>query len=164
MKKAWLIFALVLVVSTQLVVLSSFHDVEVNTFASGNSVVGVYKWDYVQGSLYVSIMPIPLNGSSSVRLVFPNGTAISIGSSGYSFLFPLPRTGDVLGNGAISGPLAISQSQPLNVTVFQSVGNVTSYVDNLEGVANQSLMPIDVYVLVVYGEAQVSVSGFGIGL
>ncbi len=163
MRRGWLILLLVIVISAQLLVLSSFHDVEVNGITTGNSVIAVSKWNYVQGSVYVSIMPIIQNGTGQVRMVFPNGTSIVI-TSQYSFVFQLPRTGDVFGNGAISGPLALSQNQPLNAAVSQNVGNVADYVSYLRGVSSSSLLPIDLYVFQVYGDAQVSVSGYGIAL
>ena len=163
MRKGWLVFFLVLVISGQLLVLSAFHDVEANGFVIGNSVIGVSKWNYDQGSVHVSITPIVQNTTGHVELVFPNGTSIVV-SSQYSFNLQLPRTGDVLGNGAISGPLALSQSQPLNVIISQNVGNITDQFNYLRGISSSSLLPIDLYLFAVYGEAQVSVSGYGIAL
>jgi hypothetical protein len=165
MRKGWLIFLLVLVISGQLVVLSSFHDVEIDGFATGNTVIGIAKWNYVQGVVRVSITPMApsSNGTSNVVMVLPNGTSRTFGST-YSFILQLPRTGDSLGNGAISGLLALSESQPLNVTVFQNVGNVPDYVNYLKGSSSNSLLPVDVYTIVIYGQADVLVSGYGIGL
>jgi hypothetical protein len=165
MRKGWLVFLFVLVISVQLVVLSSFHDVETGGIANGNSVIGIAKWNYVQGVVRVSISPIPptFNGTGIVDIVLPNGTSRTIESS-YTFTLQLPRTGDSFGNGAISGPLALSQSQPMNVTVFQNVGNVLDYTSYLKGSLSNSFLPIDVYAIAIYGQAQVSVSGYGMGL
>jgi hypothetical protein len=108
-------------------------------------------------------MPTTQNGTGHVELVFPNGSNLNI-TSEYSFIFQVPRTGDFWGNGAISGPLSLSQSQPLNVTVSPNVGNVVAYVNYLKGIETSSPAPIDLYVIAVYGDATVSVSGFGIAL
>jgi hypothetical protein len=159
MQKGWLILLLVVVISGQLVVLSSFHDVEANGFVLGNSVIAVAKWDYVQGSLHVTVTP----SAGQVELTFPDGTNMNI-SSTYSFTLQLPRTGDTAGNGAISGPVALSEDQPLNVVVSQNVGDVPSYLDNLKGGESTSPIPIDFYSIVVQGEAEITASGFGIAL
>lgn len=166
LKKAWVVFLLVLIICVQLVVLSSFHDVEANGLVTGNSVVVVAKWNYVQGSVHLSIMPIIQdNGTGHAELVLPNGTSIDLvssfaNSSPYSFTLQLPRTGDFFGNGGVNGTIALSQSQPLDATISQNVGNVNDYVDSISGITPS----VDVYVFVVYGQAQVSVSGYGIGL
>ena len=165
MRKGWLIFFLVLIISVQLVIFSSFHDVEVDSFANGNFVIAIAKWNYVQGVVRVSITPMApsSNGTGNVEMVLPNGTSRTIGST-YSFTLQLPRTGDTLGSGSISGPLALSQNQPLNVTVFQNVGNVPDYINSLKGSLSNSLLPFDFYTIVIYGQADVLVSGYGIGL
>ena len=166
MRKAWLIFLLVLVISAQLVVFSSFHDIEAGGIANGNSVIGIAKWNYAQGMVRISITPAAqdLNGTGNVQIVLPNGTSRTIGST-YTFNLQFPRSGDSLGvNGAISGPLALSQSQPMNVTVFQNVGNVADFVNTLKGGSSNSVIPIDVYVIAVYGQADVEISGYGMGI
>ena len=78
MRRAWLILLLILVISSQLALLSAFHD-EVDGFATGNTVIVVAKWDYVQGSERISITPQLLpNGTSQAEVVFPNGTSLHI--------------------------------------------------------------------------------------
>jgi len=149
----------------QLVVFSSFHDVEVDSFANGNSVIAIAKWNYVQGVVRVSISPMGLNpnGTGNVQIVLPNGTSRTVVSS-YSFTLQLPRTGDSASNGAISGPLPLTESQPMNLTISQNVGNVNGYINSLESGSSNSFLPIDYYMIVIYGQAEVSVSGFGMGI
>jgi len=175
MRKGWLVFVLVLIISAQLVVLSSFRDVEADGFANGNSVIAIAKWDYVQAGIRISVTPQPLsvtpqplNESEPVKLVFSNGTSISINST-YTITLQLPRTGDFFGNAAIGGTLALSEDQPLNAVVEQNVGNVTSYVNLLKESETSSAIPacmcsVDLYVLVVVGAAQVSVAAYGVSL
>jgi hypothetical protein len=173
MRKGWLIFILVLVIFGQALVLSSFHDVEVDSFANGTSVIAVAKWSYVQGSIYVTVMPMNVtvseNGTSQIEsgpvgLVFPNGTRVEVGQSGYSFLYSLPRSGDFLGNGGVSGPIGLTEAAPMNVTISQNVQNATSYEDYLKSVMSSSILPFDLYVFEIYGNAEVYVSGFGVAL
>jgi hypothetical protein len=158
MRRSWIIFLLVLVISVQLVVLSSFHDVEVDGFANGNSVIAVAKWNYVQGSVHITVIPM-----GPVELVFSDGSSLNI-TTQYSFTIQLPRTGDVFGNGAMSGPLALSQEEPLNLTLAQNVGSVSNYVSSIKQSESTSQIPIDLTAVAVYGEAEVVASGFGIGL
>jgi len=170
MRKGWLVFLLVLIISAQLVVLSSFRDAEADGFVNGNSVVAIAKWDYVQAGVRISVTPQPLSvtpqpagESGPVQLVFSNGTSIGINST-YTITLQLPRTGDFFGNGAISGTLALSEDQPLNAIVEQNVGDVSTYVNLLKESETSSAIPIDLYVLVVVGAAQVTVAVYGVAL
>ena len=172
MKRAWLVLVLILIISTQIAVLSAFHNVEVGGFASGNSVLTVAKWDYAQGSVYISVTPaLARNGSFAAELVWPNGTAVELStSSPYSFTYELPRTGDCLCSGATSGPVSLSSSVPMNVTITQNVSDVTSLFNYLNSLSGQrSASPgsqpyVDVYAFVIYGDAQVEVSGYVIAI
>jgi hypothetical protein len=173
MNKGWLTFILVLVIFGQALVLSSFHDVETSSFTNGNSVLAVAKWSYVQGSIYVTVRPMNVtvseNGTTQIEsgpvgLVFPNGTRLEVGKSGYSFLYPLPRSGDFLGNSAVSGPIGLTEAAPMNVTIAQNVQNVTSYGEYLKSVMSSSMVPFDLYVFEIYGNAEVYVSGYGVAL
>jgi hypothetical protein len=165
MKRAWLILLLTLVISTQFALLSAFHDVEVDGFATGNTVVVVAKWDYAQGSVRISITPQLLpNGTTQAEVVFPNGTSVHISSpspgQAYSFVYQLPRTGDCFCSGYISGPLSLSPSRPLNVTITQNVSDVPGELNFLTAITGSIQPAIDTYAFVVYGEAQVYVTGY----
>jgi hypothetical protein len=154
-----------LVISTQLALLSAFHDVEEDGFATGNTVIAVAKWDYVQGSVRISITPQLLpNGTTQAEVVFPNGTSVHISYSSpgqaYTFVFELPRTGDCFCSGYTSGPLSLSPSQPLNVTIAQNVSDVPGDLNFLSAVTSSFQPAIDTYAFVVYGEAQVYVTGY----
>jgi hypothetical protein len=170
MRKGWLVFLLILIISGQALALSAFHDVEVYGFASGGTVVAIGKWHYVQGSVYISIQPGVQNGTQNVVLIFPNGTKVDLGptpGTSYSFRVELPRTGDCC-NGVTSGTLGLSQSQPMNITIVQNVGNATNYAATLKGEYSNAGIgipsPIDLYVLVIDGAASISISGYDVGL
>jgi hypothetical protein len=165
MRRGWLIFLLILLISAQLAILSAFHDVEVDGFATGNSVLVIGKWDYAQGSVYVHITPGPLpNGTVQAVVVFPNGTRVDLSypsqGQSYSFVYRLPRTGDCLCTGYTSGPLSLSPSQPLNVTITQNVSDVPAYLGFLNSLNGGPPPAIDTYAFVVYGDAEVYVSGY----
>jgi hypothetical protein len=165
MRRAWLIFLLVLIISAQLALLSAFHDVEVDGFATGNSVLVIGKWEYVQGSVYVTITPQPLlNGTVQAVVVFPNGTRVDLSypspGQSYSFIYRLPRTGDCLCSGYTSGPFSLSPSRPLNVTITQNVSDVPGYLGLVSSVGAGMQPAIDTFAFVVYGDAQVYVSGY----
>ena len=165
MRRAWLILLLILVISTQLALLSAFHDVEVDGFASGNTVIAVAKWDYVQGSVRISVTPQLLpNGTTQAEVVFPNGTSVHISyptpGQSYTFVYQLPKTGDCFCSGYTSGPMSLSPSQPLNVTISQNVSDVPGDLNFLNAVTSSIQPAIDTYAFVVYGEAQVYVSGY----
>lgn len=165
MRRAWLVLLLLLVISTQLALLSAFHDVEVDGFATGNSVIAVAKWDYVQGSVRISITPELLpNGTAQAEVVFPNGTNVRISypspGQSYTFVYLLPRTGDCLCSGYVAGPASLSPSQPLNVTITQNVSDVSGELNFMTAVTNSIQPAVDTYAFVVYGDAQVYVTGY----
>ncbi len=168
MKKAWIIFILILIISTQFLAFSLFHEVDVEGTATGSSVIAIARWNYVGASVHISILPLSVNGSvGPIRLVLPNGTTREVTASSYSLRVQLPRTGGSFGtNGAISGPLALSQRYPLNVTISQNVQNVIDYVSSLQSSehiqGSQGGLDAQLYVLIIYGDAQVTVSGYGV--
>jgi len=166
-RKGWLIFALVLIVAVELAALSSFHYVAGYGYAYGGTVVVVAKWDYVQAWVRVLITPVGGIGAANVEVILPNGTSVNLSASpptsveAYTFTLKLPRTGDFLGSEAIAGPFTLSPTHPLNFTVENNVGNVTDALDALKAAASPR---VDIYFIVIYGDAQVYVEGYGVAL
>lgn len=170
--KAWLVFILVLIICGQFIVVSLFHNVDDNGIVYGSSVISLAKWNYVSASFEISITPNVFNGTASpIRVVFPNGTTHTINYpsplstiSSYSFTIRLPTTGATIANGAVGGPVALSQANPLNVMITQNVENVTAYVSSIMS-AERSIsfggLEVDLYPIIIYGDAQVAISGFG---
>jgi hypothetical protein len=162
MNKAWIIFLLVLIISAQFVALSLFHEVDTEGSAYGVTVVSIAKWNYVGASFELSFSTgmIAQNGSvAPLTMLFPNGTRVTVASQSYSATLLLPRAGDFVGESAISGPVAISESDPMNVTIAADVGNATSYEATLRSEMN--IPDLQLYFVVVYGQADILVNGFG---
>ncbi len=168
MRKAWIVFVIVLVICAQILALSLFHQVDAEGTAIGSSVIVIAKWNYVSASVQVSIIPLALNGSvGPVRVVLPNGTTRIVTTSPYYARFQLPRTGEAFGvNGGIGGPVPLSSQVPLNANVTQNVQDVARYVSSLQAEMGQAGsmggLEAQLYVIIVYGAAQVSVSGYGV--
>ncbi|HZW57684.1 MAG TPA: hypothetical protein VFF30_15455 [Nitrososphaerales archaeon] len=168
--KAWVIFILVLIISGQFLVLSLFHNVDDQGVIFGNSVIVIGKWNYVSASVDLLVLPSVVNGTpSQVDIVLPNGTSFSANnpSSGFSMRIKLPMTGFSLANGAISGPVPLSQDHPLNVTIAQNVGDATTYVSSI--MASNSAtsfqgLAVELYPIIIHGDAQVAISGYGVAL
>ena len=167
MKKAWMIFLLVLIISAQFFVLSSFHEVDAGGFTYNVSVITIAKFDYVGASFVLTVSPgiSALNGSvTAVSLLMPNGTHVSVRTSPYSFTLVLHRSGDFWGNGGVSGPAGVSESNPMNVSISANVSNATQYEASMGTAASSTLPGLQYYFVVVYGDASVSVNGFGVAL
>jgi hypothetical protein len=74
MKKLWLLLALVVIVASQVAVLSSFHSINTYTWANGSTAVVISKAAYATLRVEIEIIPQVLNGHSNTTLIFPNGT------------------------------------------------------------------------------------------
>lgn len=165
MKKLWLLLALVVIVASQVAVLSSFHSIDTNTWANGSTAVVISKADYSYLRVEVDIIPQVLMGQSQTMLIFPNGTQIEIPAvPHYKFSVILPSSGPSPGSFMIqSEGINISDNHPIDVeflsnsTVFQSLYSRIDW----------RLPPyprISVYWFLVQGNAQVSIQGYGVGL
>ena len=158
MKKAWVLFALVLLILLQLSALSSFHQFQAWGPAFGTTDVCVAMWDYVQATVQVQVMGTPF-GAAEVTL--PNGTRFVVPpDTTANFTLSLPKTGDFFGSaGASIGTTEITQSQPIVATVDANVTSFPSYCQLTGGVPN-----LDVTTIVVVGNATVSLTGYGVAL
>lgn len=171
MNKTWIALALILMIAGQLIVLSSFHKVDGSGSSETNAVITVAKLSYVDARVTLSIFPMVSNGTSTVEIIFPNGTTINLTTTNgalpeiYTETFSFPRTGDSLGltgeqlgNGLVS--VSLSQDEPLTITTFFDVNDTNSYdLSRLSYSGN-----IDLYTFVIYGRAEISISGYGVAL
>ncbi len=56
-------------ISAQLAGLSFFHEAEDSGYSLRNSVVTVAKWNYVEASFTVTIVPMVENGTTNVNIM-----------------------------------------------------------------------------------------------
>lgn len=167
MKTTWIALALVLVVAGQLIVLSSFHEVnEQQGFSNSNAVITIAKLNYVDARVTITILPVPTtgstNGTSNVEIVFPDGTTLNLTSplQVYSKTFSFPRTGYELGNteegvSAGNNSVSLSQDAPLVVSFKFNVNDPQSYV-----LPSKPDSTVQISTFMIYGAATVAVSGY----
>jgi hypothetical protein len=170
MKTTWIALALVLVVAGQLIVLSSFHEINGQQgFSESNAVITVAKLSYVNARITLSVFPMVNNGTSNVEIIFPNGSSTNLTSTNgatpsvYTKTFSLPRTGDNFGNegGDMSGgnnSISLSQDTPFVFSLKLDVNDPQSYF------LTHSVQDMQVSTYIVYGRASISISGYGVAL
>ncbi len=166
MKKLWLLFALIIVVASQVAVLSSFHSFNVNTWAVDSTTVVISKAGYAHLRVEIDIIPQILNGQTNTTLIFPNGTSTKVPVvAHYKFSVILPSTGPFTGSfGLQTEGINISDNHPIDVEF------VSNNSTNLQQVLSQyQTYPgfssgISVYWFIVQGNAQVSIQGYGVAL
>lgn len=161
MRKAWAIFALVLLIGLQVTALSLFHTVNASGPAFGNTDVCIAKWSYVQATVHVEISSNPFG---PVNVTLPDGAKVVVGAaSSYDFTLDLPRSGDFTGSpGVYIGTQAsLTQSSPIIASVDSNVSSIPfSHVcSQLEGEQN-----VDVTTITIAGDATVALSGYGVAL
>lgn len=165
MKKGWIIIILLLIMSAQFLVFSSFHEVDTAGYTTNASVITIAKWNYINARMEVEISPgiNALNFSVvPITLILPNGTDIVVNDRSFSFGISLQRSGDFLGSSTINGPINLSQSQPMDVLIMRNVTNVAAYEQTLEGAYGGGY--VQLYFLVIYGDASINVDGYGVAL
>jgi hypothetical protein len=166
MKKTWIALALVLVVAGQLIVLSSFHEVnEQQGFSNTNAVITIAKLNYVDARVTITIVPMPstdsTNGTSGVEIVFPDGSTLNLTSlQVYSKTFSFPRTGYNFGNyeegvSAGNNSVFLSQDEPFVVSAKYNVNDPQSYI-----LPSKPAQAIRISTFMIYGAATISVSGY----
>lgn len=165
MKRTWIAISLILCITGQIAALSLFHQVNASEFSNNNAVVVVNKWNYVEASITLTVTPVT---ERDVKIVFPDGQIVNLtGSNGsssrsesFTRQFSFPRTGYFAGStGASSGDISLSQDNPLSLLIKADLSEVENYRPPLSHVQN-----VDTLVFIIYGEALVSVSGFGVAL
>jgi hypothetical protein len=158
--KAWILFALVLIIIGQLTFLNFFHSTQLlEGYASGTSFLVISKQEYAFARLDITLSPgqVP-----PVTLLFQNGTKVNVTSNGYSFVLVFPRTGDYMGNAEVGGQdINVSQTQPIDVAIDANETN-TILLNNPNNGFYSAYPGIDVYWIEIIGYAEVSVQGYGI--
>jgi hypothetical protein len=164
MKKLWLLFALVVIVASQVAVLSSFHSINTNTWANGSTAVVISKADYAHLRVEIDITHQVFMGQSNITLIFPNGTQIEIPAvDHYKFSVILPSSGPSPGSfGIQSEGINISDNHPIDVEFLSNSTDFQSLYSRIDW----SFSPysrISVYWFIIQGNAMVSVQGYGAG-
>jgi hypothetical protein len=166
MKKLWLLLALIIIVASQVAVLSSFHSFNANTWAGDSTAVVISKAAYAHLRVEIDIFPQVINGQSNTTLIFPNGTSTNIPAmTHYKFSVILPSTGSNTGNFALQTEgINISNNHPIDVEFVSNssttVQQVLSHFQTYPGLSSG----ISVYWFLVQGNAQVSIQGYGVAL
>ena len=166
MKKLWLLLALIIIVASQVAVLSSFHSINANTWAGYSTTVVISKAAYAHLRVEIDIFPQIINEQSNTTLTFPNGTSTKIPAmTHYKFSVILPSTGSNTGSFALQTEgINISNNHPIDVE-FVSNSSTTfqqglSHFQTYPGLSSG----ISVYWFLVQGNAQVSIRGYGVAL
>jgi hypothetical protein len=157
MKKLWLLFALVVIVASQVAVLSSFQSINTNTPANGSTAVVISKTSYASLRVEINII-----SQSNTTLIFPNGTQIDVPAvNHYKFSANLPSSGlSPESFSSQSEGINISDNHPIDVeflsnsTVFQNIYYSIDW-------NAQPYSRISVYWFTVQGNAMVSIQGYG---
>jgi hypothetical protein len=169
MNKTVIVLALILIIAGQLIILSSFHEANAKGHSETNAIITIAKLNYVDARINLSILPLGSNDISSVKIIFPNGTAVNLTATNggkppeiYTETFSLSRTGDAIGiTGADSSSgynsISLTSKQPLTITSHFNVNDTQNYVLH----SNENF---DVYTFIIYGWAEISISGYGMGL
>ena len=157
---------LIVILSAQLTVFSSFHHVYISgVLATNYTVITVAKFSSVDARVEISVMPIVTNGVSEVTLTLPNGTSIELNNLNgrtFSFSASLPSGGYSSAYGIAAGPIPInlSPSHPLEVLIQGNVSNVAGYERSLGA---ESGGGVQLYFFVIHGNAMVSAEAYGVG-
>lgn len=158
MKKLWVLLALVVIVASQVAVLSSFQSINTNTPASGSTAVVISKASYASLRVEISI----ISQSKTTTLIFPNGTQIEIPAvNHYKFSVILPSSGPSIGS--FSSQLEgsnISDNHPIDV---EFLSNSTVFQNSYYSIdwKAQPYSRISVYWFTLQGNAMVSIQGYG---
>jgi hypothetical protein len=170
MKKLWLLLTLVVIVASEVAVLSSFHIVNTNnvstsTWASDSTLVVISKADYAHLRVEIEIVPPVPMGQSQTMLIFPNGTQIEIpAAEHYTFSVVLPSRGLSPGSFGIQCEgINISDNHPIDVELLSN----STVFQNLYSTIDWTVPPysrISVYWFLIQGNALVNIQGHGVGL
>jgi hypothetical protein len=160
MKKSWIIFALVILVATQLTVLSLFYPTATRTYADEPVTVVISKLNSTSLRVEVGIDSL----ESNVVLLFSNGTQKEVPAfSRYTFSVVMPKSGLYIGSyGFQSEGINLSDNQPVDVEFLSNCTLTQTPYSNTNWI-NQDYPRISVYCFTVQGNAIISVEGMGAG-
>ena len=159
MKKLWIFLALVVLIATQVAVLSAFHPIVEHTASDEAMTVVISKLDYVHLRVEVSISA----WESDALLVFSNGTQKQIpASSSYKFPVVMPSSGFSPGSyGFQTDGISLSDSNPIDIAFLSNRTLTQVPYSNIDWANEYS--HVSAYWFTVQGPAGISVKGMGAG-
>jgi len=166
MKKLWVLLALIIIVSTQVAVLSSFHSLNANTWAADSTTVIISKATYAHLRVEIDIIPQVTNGQSNTTLIFPNGTSTKIPAvMHYKFSVILPSNGSITGSfGLQTEGINLSNNHPIDVEFVSNSNSTLQRILSQYQTYPGSSAGISIYWFLVQGNAHVSIQGYGVAL
>ncbi|MGD9131326.1 MAG: hypothetical protein PVH73_07120 [Candidatus Bathyarchaeota archaeon] len=174
MKKAWIIFSLIVIIAAQWAFMSSFQSAITVSHKAGKRAALVSKLNYVSLRASIQIYPRPDPDADPVLVTFSNGSQLEI-TDRYSMQVFLPKSGSINGdfrfNTILNMPqideeefvqMTLSHSKPFDVDVVPDVSDdfLSWYYEPVHpdlDIADET----DIYWLIVDGDATVSISGYG---
>lgn len=174
MKKTWIIGLLIAVIVAQWMFSSSFQSTIAGSHDSGKRVVVASKLNYMSMRARIQIYPMQHPGAEPVLVTFSNGSQLEI-SEEFSMEVFLPKSGNMNDDGftfnaflsltPADGELAmmkLSHKNPIDVDVAPDGFDYFFrwyYEPSHPDLDVQD--EIDVYWLIVEGDASISISGYG---
>lgn len=174
MKKAWIIFSLIVIIAAQWAFMSSFQSTLTVSHTAGKRAALVSKLNYVSMRATIEIFPRQHPGAEPVLVTFSNGSQLEI-TERYSIQVFLPKSGSINGDFSFNTILSftpISEDEFAQITLSHNTPidvDVTPDVpDDFLSWYYEPIHPdldihdeIDIYWLIVEGAATVSISGYG---
>ena len=174
MKKALIIFSLILIIAVQWTIISSFKSDITTSHTAGTRFVVASKLNYFSMRAYIQIYPGQHPGAEPVFVTFSNGSQLEL-TERYSIQVFLPKSGSINGdfhfNKILSltpisenefAQISLSHSKPMDVDVISDVSDdfLSWYYEPFHPDVDVQ-DEIDIYWLKVEGDATVSISGYG---
>jgi hypothetical protein len=159
MKKLWALLALVVLIVTQIAILSSVYPISEHSssYETESMTVFISKMNYASLRAKIDIT----TWVEPAVLLFPNGTQIEIpASSYYTFSIIMPHSGFSFGSYSTHGPfMNLSNDHPINVEFLSNYPfNPYLELQNTKYVSNDSM-----YWFIIQGRANVAINGIGVG-
>jgi hypothetical protein len=174
MKKSLIIFLLIVILAAQWVILSSFQSTLAVSHEAGKRAVLASKINYMSMRATITIYPRITPDSEPVLVTFSNGSQLEI-TEKYSTQVFLPKSGNTNDDFQFNTILnvermgeeklvemTLSNDNPIDVDVVPDVSDdfLSWYYEPFHPDLDVQ-DEIDVYLLMVEGDATVSISGYG---
>ena len=175
MKKSWIILVLIIIIAAEWTVMSSFQSVSAVSMESGTRAAVISKLNYMNVKATIEISPRQYPVVEPVLVKFSNGSELEINEK-YSFDVFLPKSGSINGDfyfGKVltSTPLPsdevaqirLNSESPIDADITPDVPEdfMSWYGEQTNPYLNNYDDEIDIYWLIVEGEATIAISGYG---